>query len=103
MTSETINGCEVFSDPCFYDMWVVRPVGCKSFNETLHFPDRATAKHAAQAMGVALAAARLEGMERAAMICDWLADEWLQSNTASVAGENCATAIRAEMDRGRDA
>ncbi len=46
----------------------------------------------------AVSEARKEGMERAAGICDRLADEWLQSNTASVAGEECATAIRAAID-----
>lgn len=28
---------EVFSDASYYDMWCLRPIGNKSFNETLHF------------------------------------------------------------------
>ncbi|WP_306147272.1 hypothetical protein [Roseibium sp. MMSF_3361] len=28
---------EVFSDPAYYDMWCLRPVGEKAFNQTIHF------------------------------------------------------------------
>lgn len=31
------DGFEVFSDPAYYDMWCLRPVGEKSFDQTIHF------------------------------------------------------------------
>lgn len=39
----TPEGWEIFCDPCYYDMWAVRPVGCRSFTETKHFPTRSEA------------------------------------------------------------
>lgn len=37
---------EVFSDASYYDLWCLRPVGSKSFNETIHFAKRRDAVYA---------------------------------------------------------
>ncbi len=31
------EGFEVFSDMCYFDLWAVRPVGCRDFHQTAHF------------------------------------------------------------------
>jgi hypothetical protein len=39
---------EVFNDPSHYDMWAVRPVGVRDFNQTVHFDTEHEARFAAQ-------------------------------------------------------
>lgn len=34
------DGYEVFLDPAYYDMWCVRPVGSRDFNDTVHVVHR---------------------------------------------------------------
>lgn len=42
---------EIFSDPSYYDMWALRPVGVRDFNNTLHFNTMKDAQFAAQVIG----------------------------------------------------
>lgn len=37
---------EVFSDPAYFDMWCLRPIGNRSFDETIHFNMRGDAVNA---------------------------------------------------------
>ncbi len=46
MVSDPAEGFEVFSDPTYWDMWCLRPVGATDFNDTIHFADRQSAVHA---------------------------------------------------------
>jgi hypothetical protein len=39
---------EYFSDPGYYDLWCVKPVGLKDFNSTLHFNTEKEAQYAVQ-------------------------------------------------------
>lgn len=39
---------EIFYDPCYFDMFAVRPKETKNFNSTLHFSSEKQAKHAVQ-------------------------------------------------------
>jgi len=37
ITSILASDFEVFSDPCYFDMWCLRPIGSRDFNATIHF------------------------------------------------------------------
>lgn len=40
---EPADGFEVFSDPCYYDMWAARQIGERDFMRTAHFTTRGEA------------------------------------------------------------
>lgn len=46
--NERIRELETFIDPCYYDMWCVKPKGMKEFNKALHFATEEEALYAKQ-------------------------------------------------------
>lgn len=51
---------EVFIDPCYYDMWCVKPEHQKNFNATLHFDTEKEALFAKQCIEIWLQAHKQE-------------------------------------------
>ncbi len=35
---------EYYVDPCYWDMWAIKPIDCKDFNKTFHVGDMEIAK-----------------------------------------------------------
>lgn len=44
----TKDDFEIFTDPCYFDMWCLKLKSSKDFNNTLHFTKENEARHALQ-------------------------------------------------------